>query len=63
MFTSSKSLTRIENLHKRALRFMLDDYDQWKCWVNIPWTLKENINYALRFINETLNNLNPSFMS
>ena len=26
MFASSKSLTKIENLHKRALRFMLYDY-------------------------------------
>ena len=26
ILASSKSLTKIENLHKRALRFMLDDY-------------------------------------
>ena len=26
MFASSKSLTKTENVHKRALRFMLDDY-------------------------------------
>ena len=26
MFASSKSLNKIENLHKRALRLMLDDY-------------------------------------
>ena len=26
MFASSKSLTKTENLHKRALRLMLDDY-------------------------------------
>ena len=26
LFTYSKSLTKIKNLHKRALRFMLDDY-------------------------------------
>ena len=26
MLASSKSLAKIENLHKRALRFMLDDY-------------------------------------
>ena len=26
MFASSKSLSKIENLHKRALRFILDDY-------------------------------------
>ena len=26
MLASSKSLTKIENLHKRALRFILDDY-------------------------------------
>ena len=55
MFTSSKSLTKIENFHKRALRFMLDDNsnstkESWKNPVNFPWTLKENINYALRYI-------------
>ena len=26
MFASSKSFTKIENLHKRTLRFLLDDY-------------------------------------
>ena len=26
MFASSKSLTKIENLHKRAIKFMLEDY-------------------------------------
>ena len=55
MFTSSKSLTKIENFHKRALRFILDDNsnstkESWKNPVNFPWTLKENINYALRYI-------------
>ena len=55
MLASSKSLTKTENLHKRGVRFMLDDYkvptkEYWKNLVNFPWTLKEHINSALRYI-------------
>ena len=55
MLASSKSLTKIENLHKRGVRFMLDDYkvptkEYWKNLVNFPWTLKEHINSAMRYI-------------
>ena len=55
MFASSKSLTKIENLLKRAFRFMLTmtqapTKEHWKYLVNFPWTLKENINSALRYI-------------
>ena len=43
MFASSKSLTKIENLHKRALRFMLDNYSSSyeRILENFPWTLKK----------------------
>ena len=55
MFANSKSLSIIENLPKRALRFMLEDYSSsyeksWQNPVNFPWTLRENISSALRDI-------------
>ena len=55
MFASSKCLTKIENLHKRELRLMLDYYSSsyeriLENPINFPWTLKENINSAMRYI-------------
>ena len=43
MFASSKSVTKIENLHKRALRFMLNNYSSSyeRILENFPWTLKK----------------------
>ena len=51
---STMSLTKIENLHKRALRFMLHGYqvptkEPEKNSINFPWTLKENMNFALKY--------------
>ena len=66
MFASSKSLTKIENLHKRALRFMLYDYSS-----SYERILEKSGKFSMDVkrkhklcteIYKTLNNLNPSFM-
>ena len=66
MFASSKSLTEIENLHERAMRFMLDDYSS-----SYERILEKSGKFFMDFkrkhqlcteIYKTLNNLNPSFM-
>ena len=66
MFASSKCLTKIENLHKRALRFMLDDYSS-----SYKRILEKSSKFSMDVkrkheisteIYKTLNNLNPSFM-
>ena len=66
MFASSKSLTKIENLHKRALRFMLDDYSS-----SYEKILKKSGKFSMDVkrkdklcieIYKTLNNLIPNFM-
>ena len=66
MLSSVKSLNKIENLQKRALRFMLSDhessYDELfrlsgSCATNVR--LKRNL---CAEIYNTLNDLNPSFM-
>ena len=65
MYASSKPLTKIENLHKRALRIMLDDYSSSYKRIleksgKFSWALKEN--KLSTEIYKTLNNSNPSFM-
>ena len=66
MLSSVKSLNKIENLQKRALRFMLSDYESsydellrlsGSCAINVR--LKRNLCVE---IYKTLNDLNPSFM-
>ena len=66
MLASSKSLTKIENLHKRALRFMLDDYSssykrilEKSCKFSMDVKRKHKLCIE---IYKTINNLNPSFM-
>ena len=66
MFASSKSLTKIENLHKRALRFMLDDYSNSNDRIleksdKLSIDVKRKHELCIE-IYKTLNNLNPSFM-
>ena len=60
-----KSLTKIENLHKRALKFILDDYSSSYKRIleksgKFSWVLKES-KLSIE-IYKTLNNSNPSFM-
>ena len=66
MLSSVKSLNKIENLQKRALRFMISDYEKsydellrlsGSCAINVR--LKRNLCVE---IYKTLNDLNPSFM-
>ena len=66
MLSSAKSLNKTENLQKRALRFMLSDYERCydellrlsgSCAINVR--LKRNLCVE---IYKTLNNLNPTFM-
>ena len=66
MLSSVKSLNKIENLQKRALRFMISDYEKsydellrlsGSCAINVR--LKRNLCVE---IYKTLNNLNPTFI-
>ena len=66
MLSSKKSLDKIESLHKRALRFLLNDYvssyeqlleKSGKCHMNI-----RRLRFLCIEMYKTLNNLNPSFM-
>ena len=66
MLSSVKSLNKIENLQKQALRFMLSEYESsydellrlsGGCTINV--ILKRNLCVE---IYKTLNDLNPSFM-
>ena len=66
MFASSRFLTKIESLHKGALRFVLDDYSS-----SYKRILEKSSKFSMEVkrkhkisteIYKTLNNLNPSFM-
>ena len=66
MLASAKSLTKIENLHKRAPRFMLDDYSSSCKRIlekssTFPKDIKRKHKLCIE-IYKTLDNLNPSFM-
>ena len=65
MFVSSKSLTKIENLHKKALRFTLANYSSSYERIleetgKFSMNVKRKHNLCIE-IYKTLNNLNPSF--
>ena len=66
MFSHKKSLDKIESLHKRALRFLLNDYENsykelleksGKCKMNLP-----RIRFLCIQIYKTINSLNSDFM-
>ena len=66
MFSHKKSLNKIENLHKRALRFLLDDYENLykqllkksgKCNMNL-----QRIRSLCTEIYTTISSLNRDFM-
>ena len=67
MFASSNSLTKIENLYKRALRFMLDDYSNlYKRILEKSGEFSMDVKTKHKLcieIYKTLNNLNPSFLN
>ena len=66
MFSDKKLLNKIESLHKRALRFLLNDYENsyeelleksGKCNMNL-----RRIRFLCIEIYKTINSLNPDFM-
>ena len=66
MFSSASSLKKIENLQKRALRFLYNDYEiSYEELLLKPGRATMNVN-RLRIlyteIYKTINNLNPEFM-
>ena len=66
MFPSSKSHTKIENLHKRTLRFILDNYSSSYERIRkksgiFSMNVKRKHKLCIE-IYKTLNDLNPSFM-
>ena len=64
MFSHKKSLNKIESLHKRALRFLLNDYENSHEEL-LEKSAKCNMNLRrIRFlcIDFTINSLNPDFM-
>ena len=66
MFASSRFHSKIEGLHKGALRFMLDDYSSsYKRILEKSSTFSMEVKRKHKISTEiykTLNNLNPSFM-
>ena len=67
MFATSNSLTKIENLYKRALRFMLDDYSSLNKRIlekSGKFSMDVETKHKLCIeIYKTLNNLNPTFLN
>ena len=66
MFSSKRSLNKVENLQKRALSFVLDDYTS-SCELLLEKSGKPTMNLAREILlcNEgykTLNSLSPCFM-
>ena len=66
MFSSKRSLNKIENLQKRAFRFVLDDYTS-SYELLLEKSGKPNMNLARERllcikVYKTLNSLNPCFM-
>ena len=66
MFSHKKSLDKIESLHKRALRFLLNDYENsyeelleksGKCNMRL-----RRIRFLCIDIYKSINSLNPDFM-
>ena len=67
MFSSAKSLNKVESLQKRALRFLYDNYDSSnKSILKLAGKSAMNVNRLKNLCMEifkTLNNINPAFMN
>ena len=65
MFSSAKSLNKVESLQKRALRFLYDNYDSsCESILKLAGKSTMNVNRSLCIeIFKTLNNINPAFMN
>ena len=66
MLTDAKSVHKIEAIQKRALRFMLNDYEKsYKDFLKNSRNPRMNLRRARSLcieIYKTINNLNPEFM-
>ena len=66
MFSSAKSLNKVESLQKKALRFLYDHYDSsYESILKLAGKSTMNVN-RLKFcieIIKTLNNINSAFMN
>ena len=67
LFSSAKSLNKVESLQKRALRFLYDNYDSsYESILKISGKSTMNANRLRSLcieIFKTLNNINPAFMN
>ena len=67
MFSSAKSLNKVESLQKRALRFLYDNYDSSvESILKLAGKSTMNVNRLRSFsieISKTLNNINPALMN
>ena len=67
MFSSAKSLNKVESLQKRALRFLYDNYDSSvESILKLAGKSTMNVNRLRGFcieISKTLNNINPAFIN
>ena len=65
-FTSAKAINKIERVHKRALRFLFDDYENAYGTLLIkakkPTMAIQGLRYLCIEICRTVNGLNPSYM-
>ena len=67
MFSSAKSLNKVESLQKRALRFLYDNYDSsYESLLKLAGKSTINVTRIRSLcieIFKTLNNINPIFMN
>ena len=67
MFSSAKSVNKVESLQKRALRFLYDSYDSpYGPILKLAGKSTMNVNRLRGFcieISKTLNNINPAFIN
>ena len=67
MFSSAKSLNKVESLQKRALRFLYDNYDSSvESILKLAGKSTMNVNRLRSLsieISKTLNNINPALMN
>ena len=67
MFSSAKSLNKIESLQKRALRFLYDNYDSsYESLLKLARKSTMNVTRLRSLCSEIfkmLNNINPAFMN
>ena len=67
MFSSAKSVNKVESLQKTALRFLYDSYDSpYESILKLAGKSTMNVNRLRGFcieISKTLNNINPAFIN